>query len=365
MRENGEVNEVIVVGSGLAGLVAARESVLHGNTVRVLDTAARAGGSAISAQIAGVTLDVGTLYLDPFDTALADLVDRSGQNPERVPAAPERWWLATPKGALPLPEMHVVGVPAAPLAAETVAIVGRRAAWRGMLDAVMPGPRGSKASTLGELVRARLGAGITDSLVAPVVRALTGRALDELGATDIAGLRHLMLQQNSLTRAVTQLRLESVGYHRLTALSPGPSSLVTALLTELDRYGVQIELGHDSDSIELARNDAERVIETHDAAPGSVVTLVLDGSLVPAGGRGAGVLNGLTAPAGVRRVLDLTSLWPTLYGGDTHLTVLRVESDGELSVDEAVDTVARWWDSARLHTAVQGAYLMRDDNVNP
>ncbi|UYN83091.1 MAG: NAD(P)-binding protein [Microcella sp.] len=359
------MNEVIVVGSGLAGLVAARQNVLQGRTVRVLDTASRAGASALSAQIAGVTLDVGTLYLDPFDTALADVVDRSGQSPGLVPSEPKRWWLATPTGTLPLPEMHVVGVPAAPLAAETIAIVGRRAAWRGMLDAVMPGPRGSKASTLGELVRARLGVGITDSLVAPVVRALTGSALDELSPTDIDGLRHLMLQQNSLTRAVTQLRLDDAGHHRLTAIAGGPSTLVTALLAELDTYGVPIELGVDRESLDMVRDDADSVIETHDRPRGAIATLVLDGSQVPAGRRGAGVLAGHSTGAPVRRVLDLSSLWPSLYGQDPSLTLLRVESDSELTVDEAIEIVARWWDSAGVNAAVKGAYLMRDDDVNP
>lgn len=365
MRENGQVNEIIVLGAGLAGLVAARESVLQGRTVRVLDTASRAGGRALSAQIAATSIDVGTLYLDPFDSELVDLIDRSGQRPQRVPAEQHRWWLATPKGTLPLPEMHVVGVPAAPLAAETVAIVGRGAAWRGMLDAVLPGPRGANATTLGELVRARLGAGIADSLVAPVVHALTGRALDELSATDIAGLRHLMLQQNSLTRAVTQLRLERAEHHGMEALEDGFSSLITGMIAELDRYGVLIELGRDRDALDQARADADTVIDTCDRAQGSVVTVLLERSHVPAGRRGAGVLAGQVSGARVRRVLDLSALWPTLYGRETDHTILRVECDGEVSIDEAIDTVARWWDSADLAAAVQGTYLMRDAVVNP
>ena len=354
-----------MLGSGFAGLVAARERVLQGHTVRVLDTASRAGGRALSAQIAATSIDVGILYLDPYDSELVDLIDRSGQSPQGVPAEPLRWWLATPQGTLPLPEMHVVGVPAAPLAAETVAIVGRRAAWRGMLDAVLPGPRGANATTLGELVRARLGAGIADSLVAPVVHALTGRTLDELSATDIAGLRHLMLQQNSLTRAVTQLRLERAEHHGMEALEPAPSSLITAMLAELDRYGVSIELGHDRESLDLARADADTVIDTRDSATGSVVTVLLDGSHVPPGRRGAGVLAGPASRARVRRVLDLSALWPTLYGRDTTQTILRVESNGEVSIDEAIDTVVGWWNCASLPAAVQGAYLMRDAVVKP
>ena len=354
-----------MLGAGLAGIVVARENVLQGNSVRVLDSATRAGGRIARATVAEMSIDVGTLYLDPFDSALADIVDRSGHSPERVPAQSLGWWLATDKAALPLPEMHVVGVPAAPLTAETVAIVGRRAAWRGMLDAILPGPRGANANTLGELVRARLGAGIADALVAPVVHALTGRGIDELSATDITGLRHLMLQQNSRTRAVTQLRLEHPDVHGLTALAEGPSTLVAALIAELDRYGVPIELGHDTETLDLVQVEPDNVIDAREQVRGSIVTLVLDGTAVTPGQRGAGVLAGVASATKVRRVLDLSALWPSLYSAAQSRTVLRVESDGDLSIERAVETVATWWATAIEPDALLGAYLMRDDSVNP
>lgn len=373
------MNEITVVGAGLAGLVAARELVLQGHSVRILEASAGVGGQVTRTEIAGCEVDVGAVVFDSDTGAVTALLTRLDAAPSIVDAEPLGWWLSTPNGVHPLPALHWWGVPAAPLAADTVAIVGRRAAWRGMLDAVLPGPRGAGAASLGELVRIRLGAGIADSLVAPVVESHTGRSIDEIGVREVPGLRHLLLQQNSLGRAVTSLRLDRAENAGLTTLQGGLASLIDALAAELDRFGVTIERETRVDDISdegVIVDGTLRVGPVVLAAPvppratvlSTVVTLVLDASVVAAGVRGAGVLFGNGRPHGVRRVLDLSALWPTVWGGGSRrggevVTVLRVEGTEHLTTDDAVRLVAEAWGVPRLRGAVLGQHSITWDRA--
>lgn len=362
------MSEITVIGAGLAGLVAARELVLQGHTVRVLEASADVGGHIARAEIAGRRIDVGALQLDPVDDAVSSLLDRVDGAPAMVTAPPRRWWLSTPTGVHPLPAVHWWGVPAAPLAADTVAIIGRRAAWRGMLDALLPGPRGATATTLDELVRIRMGDGIAERLVAPVVEAQTGRDAASILTAEVPGLRHRMLQQNSLARAVTSLRLDQSENAELATLEGGPSRLIDALRAELERFGVAIEFDTRVDEVTeegaVVRGEVLGGAFVLAAPLGgvaaperTVVTLVLDAERVPVGARDAGVLADRGRPDGVRRVVDLSALWPGVVDGDPTITVLRVEGSSAMTVEGAVRAVGAWWGEPRLEAAVLGANL--------
>ena len=362
------MSEITVIGAGLAGLVAARELVLQGHTVRVLEQAAEVGGQIARAEIAGRQVDVGALQLDPADDAVSALLVRVDRAPSVLEARPLRWWLSTPNGVHPLPAVHWWGVPAAPLAADTVAIIGRRAAWRGMLDALLPGPRGATATTLDELVRIRMGDAVADRLVAPVIEAQTGREAASILLTEVPGLRHRMLQQNSLARAVTSLRLDHPENSELATLRGGPSTLVDALYAELERFGVPIELGTRVDEVTedgaVVRGEVlegafvlAAPLDAAAAPERAIVTLVLDAATVPVGVRDAGVLAGRGRPDGVRRVVDLAALWPGVVADDPSVTVLRVEGSSALTVEGAVRAVGEWWDDPRLEEAVLGSHL--------
>jgi oxygen-dependent protoporphyrinogen oxidase len=373
------VSEITVVGAGLAGLVAARELVLQGHTVRVLEASATVGGHIARVEIAGRAVDVGALVLDGAAPAVASLLSRLDAAPRIVRAEPLGWWLSTPSGVHPLPAMHWWGVPAAPLAADSVAIIGQSAAWRGMLDAVLPGPRGADAASLGELVRIRMGAGIADSLVGPVVESHTGRSIDEVLVREVPGLRHFLLQQNSLARAVTTLRLDREENAELTTHEGGVSALVGAIVAELGRFGVEIERDARVDEIvdegvvvdgELRPGPIVRAaaVVPRPSERSTVVTLVLDSSLVAPGARGAGVLFGLGQPHGVRRVLDISALWPEVYGAGLRgatdaVTILRVEGAEHVTTADALRVVSAAWGDPRIEQAVLGHHSITWDRL--
>ncbi len=373
------MSEITVVGAGLAGLVAARELVLQGHTVRVVEASSTVGGQVARAEIAGRGVDVGALVLDGAAPAVTSLLGRLDAAPAIVHAEPLGWYLSTPSGVHPVPAMHWWGVPAAPLAADSVAITGRGAAWRGMLDAVLPGPRGADAASLGELVRIRMGTGIAEALVGPVVESHTGRSIDEVSLREVPGLRHFLLQQNSLARAVTTLRLDRPENAELMTLTGGVSALVDAVVAELGRFGVEIERG-----ARVAELVEEGVVVDDKVRPGLVVvaapvaqrptqrstvtTVVLDATIVAPGARGAGVLFGLGQPHGVRRVLDLSALWPEVWGpgalgaGDA-VTVLRVEGAEHVTAADAVHVVSEAWGDPRVEHAVLGQHSITWDRM--
>src|SRR6478752_2476629 len=102
------MSSVVVVGAGVAGLVAARDLVAAGHRVQVLEASARVGGKLLRAEVAGVTVDVGAeamLNRRPEGVALAGELGLPIEHPAVVSS---RIWS---RGELrPLPR-SLMGVP--------------------------------------------------------------------------------------------------------------------------------------------------------------------------------------------------------------------------------------------------------------
>ncbi len=243
----GAGDEMLVIGAGVAGLVAARELVLLGHRVRVLEASDRAGGQVEAALLDGLRIDVGADRFEP-DEALVDHLARLDIAARLEHVAASRTWIRTAEGrTLPLPEPTWLGIPLSPLSADAVAIIGRSAGWRAQLDALQPGPVGAREASLGALVRRRLGDGALERLVAPVVLAARGAHPDHVPLAQVPGLAHHLLRENSLARAVARVRLEGAVPGQLdrplATLEGGVAVLVDRLLAELDRFGVPVEFG--------------------------------------------------------------------------------------------------------------------------
>lgn len=80
-RETGlgiEKVDVVIVGAGFAGLCAAERLVSLGASVAVVEGRDRAGGRALSGEVAGVTVDLGATWVARRHTAIRSLAEKVG-----------------------------------------------------------------------------------------------------------------------------------------------------------------------------------------------------------------------------------------------------------------------------------------------
>ncbi|MDO9591246.1 MAG: FAD-dependent oxidoreductase, partial [Microcella sp.] len=255
MTEIGDATPTIVVGAGIAGLVVARELVLQGHDVRVLEAADRAGGQVAALDLDGLRLDAGAESFATRDGTVRDYLERLGLADRIIAPLNAPAWLHSADGVtVALPAVSLLGIPASPLSADVVRVVGRRGSWRALLDALLPGPVGSRLPTVGAIVRRRMGDPILERLVAPVVEGIHSTHPDDLPVSAVPGLVHNLLRENSLGRAVARMRIDAPAGSLVASLEGGMSTLVDELLAELDRFGVPIEYG-----VRVAAVHADRV----------------------------------------------------------------------------------------------------------
>jgi len=344
---------VIVIGAGIAGLVAARRLVLGGRDVVVLEASDRAGGQLARHTVGGIELDAGAESFATRGGTVAGLAGRLGLADEIVLPAQLPAWLYRADGtAMPLPATSLLGIPSVALAQDVIDAIGMRAAFRASLDLLMPAPIGAKSETLGELVRRRMGPAVLEQLVAPVVRGVHSADPDELPLDRAApGLRSALSREGSLSHAVASLRERSPAGSQVAGIRGGIVVLIDRLLADLERFGVPVRLGVTIDEVapDGVRADGERLHgEVLVAAPGvaaerspgrsiTLVTLVVDQPELAIGPRGTGVLVELGAPGVVARALThLTVKWPWLAERAGGLQALRLSYDSTTG-DERAD----------------------------
>ena len=70
--------DVVIVGAGFAGMMAARQLLRQGKTVAVLEARDRVGGRIKAGKIAGHAVDVGGMWVGPSHTRLLELIKEYG-----------------------------------------------------------------------------------------------------------------------------------------------------------------------------------------------------------------------------------------------------------------------------------------------
>lgn len=234
----------IVVGGGIAGLVMARDLVLGGFEVTLLEASDHLGGKIARHTVAGLVLDAGAESFATRHDTVAHLARQLGLGSDIARPNPKGAWLQTAEGrAYPLPRTGILGIPGTPLAADVIEVVGFWAALRGQLDELMLGFVGSKERSLGRLVRRRMGRRVLEQLVAPVTLGIHSRHPDELDVDVVApGLRAAMLDTGSLAHAVRELRDAAPAGTAVSGIVGGMFGLVEALARDLERFGVTVRL---------------------------------------------------------------------------------------------------------------------------
>ena len=346
----GDPSRYVIVGGGVAGLVTARRLAIAGESVTVLEAGDRFGGIVASHTVGGVVLDSGAESYATRGGTVEALATGLGLGPDIVtPLASPAWLYRADGVALPLPATSVLGIPGVPLAADVIAVVGLRSALRAQLDALLPAPYGLRSLTLGDLVRRRMGTGMLEKLVAPVVHGVHSAHPYELDVDRVAPfVRSAMRSEGSLTHAVRLLRERATAGSAIAGIRGGVHRLVTELLVDLQNLGVTLELGARVSSVvpgsvRVGRRTirgsvivaAAGVLEPNQARPITLATLVVDAPQLDAAPRGTGVLvtNGAVGVA-ARALTHSTAKWPWLAERTGGLHVLR------LSYDSAPDDLA-------------------------
>lgn len=275
---------VVVIGGGIAGLVAALECAKVGMRVTVLEASDRVGGVIRSAEVAGVTVDVGAeSYATRGGTVRALLTELGLEGAIVRPAAGRAWVAGLPGGAAPLPPGGVLGIPDNPWSVEVRRIIGWRGAWRAYLDRLRPPLTIGHERSLGRLARGRMGERVLERLVAPVTSGVYSARPDDIDV-DVAapGLNSALTRTGSLAGAVAQLvggRTGAPG-SAVEGIEGGMSRLPAALRARLAELGAEVRTDASAAAVAKTAAGWTVAITTTAAERDADVTLAADAVIV-------------------------------------------------------------------------------------
>ncbi|TKV29656.1 protoporphyrinogen oxidase [Arthrobacter sp. NamB2] len=300
-RAEREGRRVVVIGGGMAGLVAARTLLKRGLRVTLLERSDRFGGTVDGRVLGGFQLDSGAESFSTRSATVPALADELGLGGRVVAPDAAGAWVQLPgkdlrASAQPLPSSGVLGIPADPADAAITAVIGRAGALRAALDKVLP--VGSLATrrdvSLGELVRARMGEEVLHRLVAPVAGGVFSADPDDLDVDSVApGLRTTMGRLGSLGAAAGALRKAAPAGAAVGGLAGGMAQLRDALVDQLRADGADLRTGEHVTG--LARAASGWTVTTEHSALAR--RIAADGVLVATEGRAAVDLLAHTIPA--------------------------------------------------------------------
>ncbi|MDF1490033.1 protoporphyrinogen/coproporphyrinogen oxidase [Tessaracoccus caeni] len=192
----------VVIGGGLAGLVAARELLRQGYRVTLCEASPHLGGMIARSNVGGITVDSGAEAFATRIPAARELCAELGLETAAPAGSPHIWW---PEGIVSMAE-GVLGIPAGlddpalkGLTSDELAEARR--------DLEMDPRVGADAVSVADLVEARMGRAAVDKLVGPVARGVYASDPSSMALAQFApGLKEAVLSQGSLLGAVARLR---------------------------------------------------------------------------------------------------------------------------------------------------------------
>lgn len=341
----------VVVGGGVAGLVAARELVLLGHDVDVLEASDRFGGMVRGLELGGIVVDAGAEAFATRGGEVEALCTELGLE-VALPAARSRvWW--PDRGTFPL-GAGPLGIPAG-IDDPALAVLSDDERGRVALD--LTEPVGEVGVTVAGLVAGRLGEAALRRLVAPLARSVYRMGPEAMPIDRFApGLAEETRRHGSLLRAVAARPAEPA----VAQPVGGMHELVTALLAWLRAAGAGLHTGRPVISLaDLgAEPGADRVVLATPAAvtadllaPLGVtftppatsradsLLLALGAPTLAGAPLGSGVLLG-ERPEGmtIRALTHYSAKWP--WAGRSGTEVLRVAlDDGEADLERVLADV--------------------------
>lgn len=192
--------DAVVIGGGMAGLVAAWQLTQAGLKPVLVESRGYTGGLVAGSQLAGIAYDIGAegwATRRPDTSQLATELGLVVEPPVRQPS-----WVWFDDGAFAMPSDAVLGIPSDVTSTDVVTAIGGTAAdLAAGLDS-RPVPD-EVPESLGELVRTRLGEEVLTRLVGPIAGGIHAAVPDLLSADVVApGLRAALVRTGSLQQAV-------------------------------------------------------------------------------------------------------------------------------------------------------------------
>lgn len=339
----------VVIGGGLAGLVAAREMLRQGDAVTLYEAAGRLGGLVRPTRMGNTVVDGGAEAFALRTGIVGDLCAELGLDVLEPTGQPHIWW---PEAPHRWPMAHgVLGIPGSPKDPSFAALTPEEQAVAAQ-DLHMGGDVAANETRLGPLVEARLGPAVVERLVDPVTRCVHGRSARDMDVDLMApGLRGAMREHGSLMAAVSAIR--APGAAVVAQPVGGLHRLVDALAEDVEKRGGRIHTSHpllnwqhNDDGWEIHTKagmlHADRVVlAVEGRAAGELLALLGASVDVPpthpsfqavvalthlglaAGPVGSGIIVGRTDDRLLARALTHYSLkWPWAARGGQHLVRL-------------------------------------------
>ena len=193
--------DVVVVGGGVAGLVAARELRLAGMSVLLLESSPVVGGKLRLGTVGGVEVDIGAESMLARRPEAVELVGELGLDIVHPAAGSTQIWT---RGALrPLPRT-VLGVPLDLEALATTGVLSDDGLARVRNERVLP--LGDHDVSVAELLGSRLGHEVVDRLAEPMLGGVYAGHASVLSARATAPQVVEMLREHgSLLAAIAEL----------------------------------------------------------------------------------------------------------------------------------------------------------------
>lgn len=327
----------VVIGGGIAGLLAARRLAGSGHEVTLLEADSELGGRLRHVEVAGLTLDAGAESFATRGDSVQRLCEELGLTDAIVSPTTSPAWVIAPDRAYPMPATGWLGIPLKPFARDVRHVLGWWGSLRACLDLALPTRGISDDVTVGEVASARLGRRATDRLLAPVMSGVYSRQLGDLPLNAIApGLAADVRARGGLIRAARSRRSHGAPGAAVRGLVGGVATLAQAVASEAKQRGATLRTGvevsglraadggwrletsagpMDADAVAVAvpRHRVTTLIEgpTEEARHVAIVVVVADAPELDAAPRGTGVL----VRPGVTRAKALThatAKWPWL-----------------------------------------------------
>ena len=191
---------MLVIGGGIAGLVAALELARRRAPAAACWRPASSCGGVVSAhRVGGLTLDAGAESFATARPAVTELLAELGLADRIAEPNPVGAWVRHRAGAAPLPAAGLLGIPGRPMGRRRPPgdRAARRAALLARRRAADPGRLARDGPRLGGVVRSRMGRRVLDRLVEPVAGGVYAADPDalEVAAPSRPGLPQALLRR--------------------------------------------------------------------------------------------------------------------------------------------------------------------------